>query len=325
MAVKATPFARRNLIVRLLKIAASICILSYLLFVIEPGALAHSFARANMILFGAAVLLLLPNLGFQYLKWRMLVVRIDPAVPRRDVLTSLFSGFSFGIITPARVGEFCGRAVAFRAINKSLLVGLTAIDKIATLLMTLLFGVLGCTAFLVQYSLLSPSIAYTACGIFLLLMTTAVLSVARRSFFVNTVKPFLARFIFLEKRLHGLDAFASFRRADALRLLALSFLFYCVFVAQFVLLLAAFGPVNPVSSTIGVMTILFAKTIIPPLTIGELGIRESASVLVLSYAGLTHSAAFNASILLFSINVLTPAVLGLAFILLLPNGRKIPR
>lgn len=58
---------------------------------------------------------------------------------------------------------------------------------------------------------------------------------------------------------------------------------------------------------------MFAKTIIPPVSFAELGIREGASVFFLTYFGETQAVAFNASIFLFMINVLLPSLVGLIF------------
>ena len=60
---------------------------------------------------------------------------------------------------------------------------------------------------------------------------------------------------------------------------------------------------------------MFVKTIIPPITFGELGIREGASVYFLTQMGETASIGFNASILLFIINLLIPALIGVGMFL----------
>jgi len=60
---------------------------------------------------------------------------------------------------------------------------------------------------------------------------------------------------------------------------------------------------------------MFAKTMIPPVSLGELGIREGASVYFLTQFGETASVAFNASIFLFIINLLIPALVGLVLLL----------
>ncbi len=61
--------------------------------------------------------------------------------------------------------------------------------------------------------------------------------------------------------------------------------------------------------------IMFAKTIIPPISFGELGIREGASVYFITIMGEKASVGFNASIFLFIINLLIPALIGVGMFL----------
>ncbi len=61
--------------------------------------------------------------------------------------------------------------------------------------------------------------------------------------------------------------------------------------------------------------IMFAKTIIPPISFGELGIREGASVYFITLMGESASVGFNASIFLFIINLLIPALIGVGMFL----------
>jgi len=65
--------------------------------------------------------------------------------------------------------------------------------------------------------------------------------------------------------------------------------------------------------------VMFVKTIIPPVSMGELGIREGASVYFLTQMGEAASVGFNASIMLFIINLLIPALIG-AVMFLRKNG-----
>ena len=105
-------------------------------------------------------------------------------------------------------------------------------------------------------------------------------------------------------------------------LLVYSGLFYLTFLLQFFLLLSAFGPVQPLSALAGIGTIMLLKTVIPPVTLGELGIREGASVIVLGHAGILPAAAFNASLLLFAVNLLLPALAGLALLMWIKPARR---
>lgn len=60
---------------------------------------------------------------------------------------------------------------------------------------------------------------------------------------------------------------------------------------------------------------MFTKTIIPPISFGELGIREGASVFFITQLGEVASVGFNASIFLFSINLVLPAIIGVGMFL----------
>ena len=60
---------------------------------------------------------------------------------------------------------------------------------------------------------------------------------------------------------------------------------------------------------------MFTKTIIPPISFGELGIREGASVFFITKMGETASVGFNSSIFLFMINLVIPAVIGVGMFL----------
>src|SRR5690606_34279089 len=108
---------------------------------------------------------------------------------------------------------------------------------------------------------------------------------------------------------------------DAAILLALSALRYGVFSTQFVLLIQAFAPgASWGGAYAGVVLVFFAKSAIPAITLGDLGVRESAAVFFLGAYGIAEAAAFNASLGVFAVNILLPALSGLV---LLPRLRLV--
>jgi hypothetical protein len=58
---------------------------------------------------------------------------------------------------------------------------------------------------------------------------------------------------------------------------------------------------------------MFVKSLLP-ISIGDLGIREAGSIYFFSIYGISQAAALNASLLLFSINIFIPSILGIYFI-----------
>jgi len=93
-------------------------------------------------------------------------------------------------------------------------------------------------------------------------------------------------------------------------------LFYSCFLLQYALLVSAFSHNTEIINYLWAGNlIMFVKTVIPPISLGELGIREGASVFFLTKFSELPSVAFNASIFLFIINILLPALVGLILLL----------
>ncbi len=324
---------------------------------LQSQAIISVIVRANPLLIAAALLLLPVNLFFQFRKWRLLVRSRFPFVSRRDLTTSLLLGFTFGIVTPARIGEFGGRAAGIRrkgrpaggpvvgvpppgmpaegmpadeklsAGDRLTLVGLTGLDKLATMLITLSAGLGGLLYFGWRHPFMDPVLLT---GIIATVAVAAPVIIRRQWHAVqratrdgstdgddSTHRDTAAagKFGFLRKPMA--EAGKLLRTLDRQRLrslLILSSLFYATFLLQFFFLLLAFGPIDALSAIAGICTIMLVKTVIPPVTVGELGIREGASVYVLGHAGIAAAAAFNASLLLFAINVVLPSIAGLALL-----------
>lgn len=293
-------------------------LLYLLVSTVQRDVIASLFLRAQPVFLFLALGLLPLNLLLQYKKWRLLVHGPFPQIALPELRASLLLGFTFGIVTPARVGEFGGRAAGMRSVDGWTLVGLTAVDKFAGMVVTVVIGCVGLIVFCWRHPFMDPLLLTVLFSVF---AATAVLLLSRRR---RGSLPVIRR------NVNGTGRFqrriASFRTAlghvrgpRLHRLLWYSILFYLTFLSQFFLLLSAFGPVDVLSALAGISTIFLIKTIIPPITFGELGIREGASVYVLGHAGILAAAAFNAALLLFVINILLPSLAGLVVLLWRPR------
>ena len=95
------------------------------------------------------------NIYMQFLKWRVVSNSLLGVRKNEKIWKSLFYGFSAGIITPVRVGEYLGRKLAFEDVGLLKVTIATIIEKFASLFIVLFVGCLASTLFLsIYYSFL---------------------------------------------------------------------------------------------------------------------------------------------------------------------------
>jgi uncharacterized membrane protein YbhN (UPF0104 family) len=272
-------------------------------------------ADARWILVALALMPL--NIGLEAYRWHRLVARLAPETRYRQSLAAVLSGYPLGLVTPARAGDFVGRALYLPYAGKAELMALTFAERMATLACTLVVGLAAVVPFMILQSDI-PRLAWAA-----LFMVAAAGTFA---FLALTLQPRLARRVLatalpFPRARRVLRVLDQFDRRDARSLLALSGVRYGVFSLQFVLLVFAFAPsASFLAVYAGVALVFFAKSAIPSFTLGDLGVREGAAVFFLGSLGVGAAAAFEASLLLFGINLLLPALVGLPLVLQLRFG-----
>jgi hypothetical protein len=135
----------------------------------------------------------------------------------------------------------------------------------------------------------------------------------------------------LKKFRKHLAVFSDFRPRNMAYVIGMSFLRYIVFTIQFLVLLKFFSvPVPLFDGVIIISLIFFVLSIVPTITLTELGIRDSAAVYFFGIY-FSHSGGMSDSILigilsaatlLWIINLAIPAVIGTFFVFRLKFFRK---
>lgn len=279
---------------------------------IEPENLKTAFLQARAAYIYLALGLVIPNVFAQFLKWRFVLRLVKPAVTNNETLSSLLAGFALGFVTPGRIGEF-GRAWFISDCSKAEIVGLTMIDKLFSTLLVLLLGSVGLFTLLRNHSRFG--------WVWLGLIFLAIFFVLLVCCFSGRLPQLLLKLKKIFPRPEPLERLASglknFQPRQAFQLFGLTILFYLIITTQYVLLLEAFESVDWMPAYWAVFSIFIAKTLLP-VSLGDLGIRESAAVFFGGMIGLQDSTAFNASILIFLINLAIPGLTGF-FLLLTPR------
>ncbi|NQU06385.1 MAG: flippase-like domain-containing protein [Calditrichaeota bacterium] len=306
-----------------IKAAVTVSLLGLMYYTIRPGAILSAFRSAEYSLVIAALLLMPLNIWLQEYKWRYLVRLIHPGVTIAESFGSLLGGFAFGIVTPGRLGEY-GRGL-FVKHNTLNLVGLTIIDKFYNLGCTIAFGLpalmtlpwmndlmntdmIEMELFISKYHLyISMLILMSLLNLLLIYLALDPRPVRSLIYSLQISFPRRNR---ITQLAHGLDYFNA---PQARMVLLLTLAHYVVFLAQYYLLIRSFAQLNILTSIRGAASILFAKSALP-IAIADLGVDQLVAVQFFGQFGASPEAAFNASILLFAMNVLIPALVGVSFI-----------
>lgn len=289
------------------KVLIAFLLISYLYNSIQFEGVIKALDNVNYYVLFTAVILLLPNLFLQYFKWKIICNQSLSEYNNRNIFDSLFSGFSAAIITPARLGEFAGRMLGLNDKDPLKVASATVFDKLFTFIQIIFIGIISSVIYL--YYFMHFSII-----LMLLTLLSALLSIVVFFYYGNNLKNkfnFIRKVKLPSRIKNSIGIFFLYKRSMLIKLFSLSFSFYLCYLLQFALLLFAFSnrPLFFQYLWIGSLVMLIKALL--PISIGELGVREGASVFFMPQIGIEASAAFNASIFLFLINILVPSLVGL--------------
>ncbi len=301
----------KTTIITLAKIIIAAGLLYFLIQTVDYNKIVNALEEANLFLIGFVLLLGLVNIFLQYSKWKLTCSEILKVDDGPKIFRSLFYGFSAGIITPLRLGEYVGRGIEFKDKSLVQVTVATLIDKFFPLLMVAFIGSVSSLLFIYFYYSVSLYIVVTLFAVIFTLFYILILLLLSQRFWNNFLFSKLRSSKNLQKIFDKLKVFQNLNRNYFYKMTLISFLFYACFLIQYALLVSAFSHhFDYLNYLWAANLIMFTKTIIPPVSMGELGIREGASVYFLTQMGESASIAFNASIFLFIINLLIPALVG---------------
>jgi hypothetical protein len=114
---------------------------------------------------------------------------------------------------------------------------------------------------------------------------------------------------------------ADFSDRSALMFTVQTAALFGVIILQYHCFVNAFAPASFQASALCVPIVLFVKSVLLPISIADLGVRESASVFFYLRMGVPAAAALDASLCIFAVNLVLPTVLGIA-VLMKSSQRK---
>lgn len=276
---------------------------------VDPSTLLKSLRDAHWPWIGGALLLLPLNLVLEGWVWKRLLESVVDRVPVRALAGAVLSGIALGFWTPARAGEYAGRALSLPNGDRWTISLTVFAQRMVDMTVGILVGLLA-LAWAFWHGILPLSAAWVAAAAIGLGtgtgLTAVVMAPARVHHLVEWLVP---------NRPGLTNRTAFFERLSVKQggvVIAGTLARYIVFTSQFAFLGMAFAPSSawPLVAVAAGLT-FYAKYLIPSLTLLDLGIREGSAVFFFQQLGLGAAAGLNAALLLFCINILVPTLLGL--------------
>jgi uncharacterized membrane protein YbhN (UPF0104 family) len=294
------------------KAALALGILIGLVWTVDWQTILDLLRRAHWGWAAAALLLLPANVVLDAYVWGLLLRPLRGRVPIGVLTRAVLSGFAVGFLTPGRIGEYPGRALHLDGGDGWAVTVSIAVQRIADMAVAVGFGTIG-LAWTLHARLVPASTLWLgalAVGAAVSLALTGVVALPA------SIDALSRRLLPSVSGLHERTAFLrNLSRRTRLRVGLGTTARYGVFATQLALLACAFAPGAAVANLAGaVSTTYFGAFLLPPVTIMDLGIREGAAVFFFDAWAIGDAVGFNASMLVFAINILVPSVIGIPFV-----------
>lgn len=265
--------------------------------------------RRQFALMIFAFVLVFLNIFLEAIKWKYQVRPIE-IISKWKSFLSIFTGMTAGMFFPNRMGNFLGRIFMLEKGDRIKAAMVTIVGGMAQMIATVSIGLIASIFYVKKYS------------VFIIIAATLTITLLLLIYFnIYLLKyfKFLIPKKFKEKTEEYFEVFSLYDKTELLKILMISFARYFLYTFQFVILIWAFGvPLNYFNAMIPIALTYLAMMIVPFITITEIAVRGSVSVVIfekwLIMNGIDYSfgmMVFSASSLLWIFNIAIPAIIGL--------------
>ena len=265
--------------------------------------------KGNIVYLIFLVLLMPLNWYLESMKWKKTIGELGQSVGTLQSIKAILVGVTLGIITPARIGEYVGRSLLVSKNKNTLSLISTFICSLAQNVVTILMGICASISF---FYLFNQELELKL----ILVANAIVLVVGMMVYFrIDKLLDLLGRVKFLKSRIKTPPNF-KFGNQLLLSVLMLSFTRYTVYMLQFILALKFFALNTSVVNYLSAIgTIFFIQSSVPVPPILDLFARGEIAIFVFNVLKFNIAGILMASGLLWVINLVLPAFIGLVLLL----------
>ncbi len=272
----------------LFKYIVGLVLLIWILSRVDRARMIDAISSIHFLVLVSLLALAFVNLGVQFLRWKYLVESHSDNYNKKDLLPSFFAGFALRLLIPGGHAEITkvfllpgkkrGKVVAF------------GIEKYFQTYIKLVLVLITIPLVFPEYRL--------------------VLWIAAA---VTMVSYFFLPMIFRHSLLKKLQEKTVNNHKIFISTLLYSLAIFSLLIYQYYILLNDFNAIDLIDTSISVIFIWGSGLL--PISISGLGVRENLAAFFLSKYGVPPYAAVGASLFIFFINAIIPALIGLYFII----------
>lgn len=240
------------------------------------------------------------NIGLSYLKWKVTLSTIPIETDTRTSVHSFFAGIVTGLLTPNMLGNFIGRFYYFESSKRGVITSLTMFGNFGQFMASFFFGWLSLVIVGEVIGLGKNEMITVGVGIAILL---SILLYFYAENVLNKLwkKPFTKELKLILQKNHWYRW----------KILVIAFSRFLVFTTQYALVLHAFGEDLSVYTVLAIWQVYLITMIFPSLFLGKLGVKELIAVSVLGAIGFNEFTIVSASLIIWTVNSLLPALVGI--------------
>lgn len=261
----------------------------------------------NILLLSSVLLLMVANWWIEAAKWKMLVQRTE-AFTFKQAVQAVLSGVALNIITPNQLGDFIGRVMHLKKLDKVRGTLLTVIGHTAQVIMTGAFGLLALIWFLLKLNKIADSTANIA------FVTVTVLVFIAIAIYLNI--GIVRKLSLPPKAKKYLDVFSLYSRSEFVQILLFSFLRYVIFIVQYLLLITIFSVDVALQDGVAcAIAVLFVQSFVPSFIMIDVGMRGASALWFFSFFTPQVAPVLLTAYGLWIVNLMLPGLAGLYFIM----------
>ena len=261
------------------------------------------------LIMAAVVILMFANWITEALKWQYLTRKLAP-ISLWLAIEGVFSGLTWAIFTPNRIGEYGGRVMFLPSRKRIHGVFAMAIGSFGQNVITNVLGACALVWFAFTFLHLSSwalvaiaAIAPIHISLFLVLF-----------FNIKWLVWLLNRIPFLKKYHRFFDIMGTYKFNELFSIMCFCLTRFFIFSFQYYLLVHLLVPAIPFHEVILLMFIFFfIQSALPSLDLLDVPVRATVAVTLFAYVTHQHVAIIAAFASMSLINLIIPAILGLVF------------